>query len=341
MEQSSTVKVDIFVGIDMSKAKFDVAIINNQGQKVSHKKFNNNNLGFDDFFIWLNGTVNSDSLFFCMEYTGVYSRKLWMYIQDYGFPLWMESGFQIKRKSGIFKTKNDKVDAYRIANYALTNAFNLKITPDYDENLFILHDLLSNRNRLIDCIKRLEVPLKELEKYGNQSSYDYIKDANLTAIKALKISLKALDKKIDELIEKNTKWQNNIELASSVPGVGKLATLWLLVYSKNFSNEFNARQFASLSGIAPFEISSGTSIKGGFHVNCYSHKQLKGILHIVAMSAIKYNPHMKAYFHKKKKEGKKGFVPINNIKNKIIQQVWSIIRSGKVFDLNYQHPKAA
>jgi transposase len=264
-----------------------------------------------------------------------------MHIQDHGCPLWMESGFQIKRKSGIFKTKNDKVDAYRIATYALTNAFNLKITPDYDEYLFILHDLLSNRNRLIDCIKRLEVPLKELEKYGNSSSYDYLKEANLTSIKALKASLKALDKKIDELIEKNIEWQKNIELATSVPGVGKLVTLWLLVYSKNFSNEFNARQFASLSGIAPFEISSGTSINGGFHVNCYSHKQLKGLLHIVAMSAIKYNPVMKSYFQKKKKEGKKGFVPINNVKNKIIQQVWAIIRSGKVFDLNYKHPKAA
>lgn len=341
MKQIDQFKVDFFVGIDMSKIKFDVGIVDNSGNRIAHKKFINNDLGFEDFVSWLSETVNSKSLFFCMEYTGIYSRKLWMFIQDHGCPLWMESGFQIKRKSGIFKTKNDKIDAYRIATYALTNAFNLKITPHYDENLFILHDLLSNRNRIIDCKKRLEVPLKELEKYGNSSSFEYLKEANLVAIKALKDSLNLLDAKIDELIAKNIGWQKNIELATSIPGVGKLVSLWLLVYSKNFSDEYNARKFASLSGIAPFEISSGTSINGGFHVNCYSHKQLKGLLHIVAMSAIKYNPHIKEYFKKKKKEGKKGFVPMNNVKNKIIQQVWAVIRSGNIFDLNYKHPKAA
>jgi transposase len=335
------IKVDFFVGIDMSKSKFDVGIIDNLGKKISHKKFNNNDLGFEDFLSWLSLTLNSKALFFCMEYTGIYSRKLWMFIQDHDCLLWMESGFQIKRKSGIFKTKNDKVDSYRIAEYALYNQFNLKITPDYNENLFILHDLLSNRNRIVDCIKRIEVPLNELKKHGNNASFEALFEANSSAITALKKSLKDLDKKIDELIGKNEEWHKNIELATSIPGVGKLVCLWLLVYSKNFSKEFNARQFASLSGIAPFELSSGSSINGGFHVNCYSHKQLKGLLHIVAMCAIKHNPHLSEYFKNKKKEGKKGFVPLNNVKNKIIQLVWAVIRSGNTFDVNYKHPKAA
>ena len=180
-----------------------------------------------------------------------------------------------------------------------------------------------------------------MEKHGNKSSFEALNEANLLAIKALKTSLKTLETKMDEVIAKNLEWQKNIELATSVPGVGKIVCLWLLVYSKNFSTEFNARQFASLCGIAPFETSSGSSINGGFHVNCYSHKQMKGLLHIVAMCAIKFNPNIKKYFETKKKEGKKGFVPMNNVKNKVIQCVWAVVKSGCAFDKNFKHPKAA
>lgn len=63
-------KYIFFVSIDMSKSKF--GIIDNLGKKISHKKFNNNDLGFEVFLSWLSLTLNSKALFFCMEYTGIY-----------------------------------------------------------------------------------------------------------------------------------------------------------------------------------------------------------------------------------------------------------------------------
>ena len=341
MKQNENLEIDFFVGIDMSKGKFDVGVLDKSSIKIDHKKFNNNDLGCEELLTWLTSTLNSGKLFFCMEYTGIYSRKLWMFLQDHDCFLWMESGFQIKRKSGIFKTKNDKIDAYRIAEYAIFNRHNLKITPDYDENIFVLHDLLANRNRLIDCIKRIQVPLKEIEKHGNKKSIEAIQNANLEAIKALELSLKLIDIKIDKLISENEAWKENIELATSIKGIGKIVCLWVIVYSRNFSEEFNARKFASLAGVAPFEISSGSSINGGFHVNCYSHKQLKGIFHIAAMAAIRFNPQMKEYFDRKKKEGKKGFVAMNNVKNKLIHQMDAIVRSKTPFDLEFIFKRAA
>ena len=272
MKQNESLEIDFFIGIDMSKSKFDVGVLDKFGNRLLHKIFNNNNLGFEDFLHWISNSLDSDKCFFCMEYTGVYSRKLWMFLQDHSCLLWMESGFQIKRKSGIVKTKNDKIDAYRIAEYVLSNRHNLKITPDYEEDIFVLHDLLANRNRIVDCIKRLQVPLKEIQEHGNKKSIEVILEINIEVKKALQNSLKSIDKKIDELISENENWQENIELATSIKGIGKIVCLWMLVYSKNFSEEYNARKFASLAGVAPFEISSGSSIRGSFHVNCYSHR---------------------------------------------------------------------
>ena len=329
-----------FVGIDMSKKKFDVAILDINGKKIGYKKFDNYVHGFEDFLNWVFDITGSKEILFTMEHTGIYSRNLWIYLQENDCSLWMESGFQINRASGIKKTKNDKVDAYFIAEYGLTKKHKAKITP-FDEQICLLHDLLSNRNRLINALKTLETPLAEMKKHGNKFSIDAMEKVNDEAIKGLKASLKALEKQIEVLITSIPAWKENFDLILSIPGVGKWLASWVIVYTKNFSSEFSARKFASLAGIAPFEYESGTSIKKGDHTSHFSHKFLKGILHLAAMAAIKSDKKMKEYHAKKKKEGKKGFIPMNNVKNKIIQTMFAIINLRKPFDPNFKHKLAA
>ncbi|MDZ7934579.1 MAG: hypothetical protein U5M51_06375 [Emticicia sp.] len=57
------------------------------------------------------------------------------------------------------------------------------------------------------------------------------------------------------------------------------------------------------------------------------------------MSALNYNPFIKTYFKRKKAEGKKGVITMNNAKNKLVHQMMAVIRSEKPFDPNYKHPK--
>jgi transposase len=341
MNQNYSISYAFFVGIDMSKEKFDVGILNSNGEKIAHKVFKNNYLGFEDCLIWIKSLVGDEQTIFVMEHTGLFSRLLWFFLQDNSCSLWMESGFEVKRGMGLAKGKNDKKDSYRIAEHALNRRHKIKITPNYDEDLVLLHDLLSNRNRLVTDLNRLETPLAEMKKHGNKRSYEALVKVNASAIKGLKISIKEIEEAINELISTQEEWQKNIELASSVKGIGKWTCLWILVYTRNFSKEFNSRNFASMAGVAPFESSSGSSIRNGSHNSHFSHKFLKGILHTAAMAAIRFNPAMKEYKERKKKEGKKGFLVMNNIKNKILHQVFAVVRSGEMFKLDYKHPMAA
>lgn len=340
LENANSSEYSFFVGIDISQRKFDAALIDLNGKKIGHKKFDNNQVGFVDFFEWLEGIAKLENALFTMEHTGIYSRNLWIFLQENECRVWMESGFQIHRGSGIKKTKNDKVDAYFIAAYALDRKYKAKLSH-FDENICLLHDLLTNRNRLAKALKAIEVPISEMKKYGNKLSVDALIDVNNLASQGLKQSIKAIEKKIDELIKTQAEWKENIDLACSVPGVGKWVACWVLVYTKNFSDEYNARKFASLAGIAPFEFNSGSSIKRNDHTSHFSHKYLKGILFLAAMSAIRMNPKMKKYFDKKKKEGKKGFLPMNNVKNKIIQTMFAVVKLKKPFDTDFVHKLAA
>lgn len=331
-----------FVGIDNSKKKFDAGVLDDNGKKLGHKKFINGNDSFLDFLEWVcELTSGSSEVLFIMEHTGIYSRLLWFFLQDQDCCLWVESGFVINRASGIKKTKNDKVDSFSIAEYGLSKRYKVKLTPKYDENLTLLHDLLSNRKRVSDQLKAIETPLKEIKMYGNAKSNKILHDLNKLAITGLKATLKEIENAIDNLIKENETWVENVNLATSVKGIGKLVVCWMLVYTRNFSEDMTARKFAALAGITPFEHTSGTSINKGTHNSHFSHKFLKGLLHLSVMSAIQHNPNIKIYYKRKKEEGKKGFVAMNNVKNKLVQLVFAVVRSKQKYDVNFKHKLVA
>lgn len=341
MQNLQTNAYVFFVGIDMSKQKFDVAILDKNAKKIGHNVFGNNPNGFTLFSAWIIQKVQDSNTLFCMEYTGIYSRKLWHFIQDKQWKLWMESGFEIKRKAGIKKTKTDKSDAFMIAEYSLSNVFKVKVTDLYDENIELLHDLLSARNRLISALQTLKTPLFEMKTYGDARQYLILENIHQPAMKGIEESLKSLEIEIDNLIKCNSHWHENIELVCSINGIGRVVCLWVLVYTRNFHADFNSRKFASLAGVAPFVSESGSSVKNGSHNHHFSHKFLKGIFHTATMAAIRSNKPIKLYFTKKKAEGKKGFVAMNNAKNKLIHQIFAVVKSKTMFNNEFIHPKAA
>src|ERR1035437_1431043 len=117
-----------FIGIDVSKLTLDVCIINNEGFQ-QHQQFENSKKGFKKMQTWLVSTKAfsyTDALF-CMEHTGIYTRQLVEYLLMQGAKVWMESALHLKRSMGMMRGKNDKVDSYRIARYAMTNGDKAKL----------------------------------------------------------------------------------------------------------------------------------------------------------------------------------------------------------------------
>ena len=341
MNQEEQLNYKLFIGIDVSKKTIDTGIVNDLGKKMGHKKFTNNLLGFESCLEWVGAFYQEGQIIFCLEHTGIYSRLLSMFLQDAGCSVCMESGYVIKHSGGILKGKNDKIDSYRIAEHALRNRFKLKIADHYDLNIIKLHDLMTTRNRLVVDLKRLTTPINEMKEHGGKESYELLLKACKAAIDGLKESILDIETMIDELVADTEGWKERLDLVTSIKGIGKIVSLWMMVYTKNFSTKISARQFASLVGIAPFEESSGSSVRKGTHVSNHAHKFLKGILHSAAMSAIKSSPRIKEYHTKKKKEGKKGFVVMNNIKNKLVHTAFCVVRTGIPYDEDFQHKKAA
>ena len=73
--------------------------------------------------------------------------------------------------------------------------------------------------------------------------------------------------------------QSKCNWASSVPGVGMITALNVIVATDEFEKISEVKKFACYAGVAPFEHTSGTSIRGKTRVSKLANMTLKKLLH--------------------------------------------------------------
>jgi transposase len=182
----------------------------------------------------------------------------------------------------------------------------------------------------VECVKQMKTTKENLDFYPKEVIRSLMK-INTSTIKALMDSIKKIENEIDEIIKANEKINQQIKLITSIPGVGLNTALYLVLVTNQFENFKEWRKMACYAGVAPFEYSSGTSIRGRNKVNHLADKKLKSLLYMCAIGSIKYNKEIKEYFDKKKSEGKHSMLIINNIKCKLLARVFAVVNRDQPY----------
>lgn len=125
---------------------------------------------------------------------------------------------------------------------------------------------MTYRRRYVTQLNALQTPVNELNDYEGERDYQIINACTEPAIDGIKQSIKAIDQQNKQLIAEDLEWSENLNLATSVKGIGQTVALLMFVYTRNFSTEMTARKFASLIGVAPFTVESSSSVRRGTHV---------------------------------------------------------------------------
>jgi transposase len=126
-----------------------------------------------------------------------------------------------------------------------------------------------------------------------------------------------------------------VELATSVPGVGLMTALNMIIASGEFKRIDHPKKFACYSGVAPFEHRSGSSYRGKTRVSKMSNMTLKRHLHLAAMAAVRSASELKEYYYRKLKEGKNKMSSINAVRNKLIARVYSCVQNERLYQKIY------
>ena len=153
----------IAVGIDVSKAKSTVAVLNSDGS-IRAKPFTMHHTlsDMDAMVKYLNDLDESFTIL--MEYTGHYHYPVLKKLQEEGFPVCLVNPYQMKKYGDveIHKAKTDKKDALRIAKYALEKSYMLTPYTSLEQKYEDLKFLSRQYNQRISMVSYTKTQLTNL-----------------------------------------------------------------------------------------------------------------------------------------------------------------------------------
>lgn len=313
-------------GIDLSMEKFDVHYIDKNG-KGKNKEVKNRLKDITKFL-----TSVADDAVLCAENTGTYGDLLVFICNLVGVKIALVPGYTIKHSLGLVKGKSDPIDASRIREYG--ERFIDKLTfKDYDsEDITELKSLYTLRSQLVSARKILRTGAHSRSVSPMQSIS--VKGHREKALESLDHQIKAVENEIEAIIMANEDLNESYQLATSVKGVGPVIATDLIIKTGNFDIIETARKASSFAGVCPFPNESGKMV-GKRKTSPFADRKLKTLLYMGAKSAVKHNKEYQLYYQKKKMEGKPHYLIMNNIANKLLRTVYSVVKNKTPYSADY------
>jgi len=287
--------------------------------------------GFKEMLQWLKRQeITLGNVLIVMEHTGLYSYHFESYLFEQKISFSKVAALAIKRSLGMIRGKNDRIDAQRIARYGYEKMDTLKLESPVNADLVRLQLLHSTTERLVRHRSSLICAVKE---YSLPKADPLIAD-QLDLINTFTRQIKKIEQQISLMIKQQS-LGSTYELLTSVKGVGPVVAVATIIKTKNFTAFKNARKFSCYTGSAPFEHSSGTSIKKKNRISHLADKTMKTLLTQAAKTAIQHDKELKAFYERRLAMGKPKKSTINIVRNKIIYRMFAVIKRQTPFINQY------
>jgi transposase len=298
----------IVVGIDVSKDRLDVHV-RPAGTAVS---FGRDATGIEALIGELAGVA---PLVIAVEATGGFETVVVASLAAAGLPVVVVNPAQVRAFAIALgqRAKTDPIDAAVIAHFAAATRPQVRELPDAATQA--LADLVARRRQIIQMI----VAERAREKRASARARKSI----VRLLKTLQSELSALDADIDESVRGSAVWREKEDLLASVPGVGSTIARTMLAELPELGS-LDRRQIAALASLAPFTRKSGkwcgkSFISGG-------RASVRAILFMGAMTAMRWNPTLRAFHQRLRSAGKPKMVAIIAVARKLLTILNAILR---------------
>lgn len=316
------------VGIDISKDTLDFCVMNTDTVKATVRGALENRP--KAIVKWL-GQFDRNQVVFALEHTGHYGSALAHYLTEGTFVFYMVNPLELKKSLGIQRGKSDIKDAFRIAEYTITNKH--KLTPFRlpTKSLSRLKALVTARERYVKMSVQVQNSIKANQILNKTVDVKILLVQGQAQYRSIRRNIKAIDLEIHTIMEEDQSLKNNYEKITQVIGVGPVIATKCIVETDNFSKFENPRKFSCHCGLAPFPYQSGSSIKGRTKTHYLRDKSLKAVLTKGAITAIQHDPQIKTYYNRKIAEGKHHMSVKNAVANKLVLRIFAVIKRNEPF----------
>jgi transposase len=229
-------------------------------------------------------------------------------------------------KSLGYLSKTDKTDAQALAQFAHTLysseragklLFKLA-TPEQE----VLAAMVTRRSQLVG--------MRVAESNRRASSHRTQRPSVETMIKAIDQQIKDIDAGIADGL--GAHFKAKLELLTGMKGLGPQTKAVLMACLPELG-QLSAREIGKLVGVAPLNRDSGTM--RGRRTTWGGRGNVRSALYMASLSAVRYNPVLKAFYQRLRAAGKLAKVALVACMHKLLTILNAVIKSGKPWQATY------
>ncbi|MCA9927225.1 MAG: IS110 family transposase [Anaerolineales bacterium] len=300
---------DTFLGIDVSKTALDLA---RWGQKEV-KQFANDADGIAAMVEMLSSETAVTLI--VVEASGGFERAMVTELAAASLPIVVVNPTRVRnfaRAKGQL-AKTDKIDARMIADFG--QAIRPEVRPLGSVEQQLIKALVTRRRQLID--------MQTAEKNRRTSINPELLPRLQNHLDWLAAELAEIEEELNDWIAQNVHWREKRAGLESVPGVGEITAFTLLAELPELGT-LSRQKIAALVGLAPFNRDSGR-FRGRRHI-FGGRSDVRSVLYMAALSGIRFNPVLKAFYDRLVAKGKLFKVAITACMRKLLTILNAIVR---------------
>ena len=302
--------MDLFVGIDVSKAVLDIAV-SPTGEAWSVA---NSTEGMQQLVSKL-GEISPKLI--VLEATGGLERRAVAALAGASLPVVAVNPRQVRdfAKATGQLAKTDAIDAAVLALFA--DRIRPQVRPLRDEETQELEALVVRRRQVVDMITA------EKNRLAAAPPSKRVRTAIGKTIKWLQKQLEETDSDLDDAVKGSPLWREKDNLLRSVPGVGKVLSRTMLSLVPELGT-LGKKQLAALVGIAPLNWDSGQ--QRGRRCIWGGRAHVRAVLYMGALVAARFNPVIRAFHARLIAAGKLPKVALVACMRKLLTILNAIVR---------------
>jgi len=315
------------LGIDVAKASLEVALSDGQGGwRTGH--FANDVPGFTRLLKWLR-QHSSAPVHICLEATGRYSRAVSRFMHQEGYVVSVINPARIPFYRGLTgqRSKTDKIDAKLLAEFCATHPPE-PFTPPTPEQ-----ETLQELMRYLNSLKQ------ERTRLGNRLAAGplthWVQQDLQEQLARLRERIADLEREIEKIAHKAAQHNAQIQLLTSIPGIGLLTATRFLAEVPDYRRFAHADQLAAYAGLVPKQFSSGTSVHRKPTLSKAGNSHLRNAFYMPALSAARFNPVIRLFAQRLAARGKPKMTVVVAVMRKLLTLAYGVLKSGRPFDPNY------
>lgn len=323
----------LFVGIDVSKATLDVAILG-PDERLVQFQVPNSPAGHKALLERARkARPEGAELRLCMEVTASYHHALALSLVEAGEFVSVENPRRVRHFAVADgqAQKTDRADARAIARYARAMA-----PPRWRLSEPHLRELVALDRRVTE-LKGMET--QETNRLESPCLPKLVEEGVAASVEAFRKQIRLLEARIEEIVGQDPALSAQVELLESVPGIGRRAAVGLLAEVGDLAAYETAQDLAARLGLNPVHRRSGTSVNGRSRISKAGNAHARSRLYMPAVVAIRHNPPVRAFYERLVAAHKPKKAALLAAERKLVMLCYGVLKSGKPFDPQHDPKK--